>query len=241
MNNTSFYELMQGMHSPFTLEELFCLMTQTPYQCVFVKDEHSRYLYANPNFIQLMGLKNLQQLRQSSDQELSTSAQDAQKYRELDCCILEESHAIPVKEQIAPKKNQPILKTMQGKLYPLSSDNKKYKGYVLGVVAPESQLLKLDWDTMFQLTSDELSALLVKRSFVLSLPWGNVALSKREIMTLIQLLKGQHAGEIADTLMLKQTTIESYLTSIKNKLGVNQKSELIHLITKHQILQQIVI
>lgn len=241
MISTSFYELMQGMHSPFTLDELFCLINQTPYQCVFVKDEHSRYLYANPNFIQLMGLKNIQQLRQSSDQELSTSTQDAQKYRDLDCCILEENRAIAVKEQIAPKQNQPIIKTMQGKLYPLSSENKKYKGYVLGVVAPESQLLKLDWDTIFQLTSDELRSLLIKRSFVLSLPRGDVALSKMEILTLIQLLKGQHAGEIATTLALKQTTIESYLSSIKNKLGVNQKSELIQVVTKHQILQQIVI
>lgn len=241
MSNTFFYELMQGVHCPLPFDELFCLMTQAPYQCVFIKDEHSRYLCANSNFIQLMGLKNIQQLRQSTDQELSTSAQNAQKYRELDCCILEENCAIAVKEQIAPKKNQPIMKMMQGKLYPLSSENKQCKGYVLGIVAPESQLLKLDWDTIFQLTSTELRTLLVKRSFKLWLPWGDVVLSKMEVLTLIQLLKGQHAGEIAETLTLKQTTIESYLTNIKNKLGVNQKSELIHVVTKNQLLQQIVI
>ena len=241
MSTTSFYELIQGIHSPFSLDELFCLMTQTPYQCVFLKDECSRYLYANSNFIQLMGLKNIQQLRQSTDQELSTSPEEAKKYRELDCCILEEGHTLAVKETIAPKKNQPIIKTMQGTLYHLSSKNNKYKGFVLGVVAPESQLLKLDWDTVFQLTTSELRDLLVKRSFALTLPWGDISLSKMEILTLIQLFKGQHAGEIANALCIKQTTVESYLVNIKNKLGVSHKSELIHVITKHHILQQIVI
>ncbi|MDF1646847.1 MAG: LuxR C-terminal-related transcriptional regulator [Legionellaceae bacterium] len=241
MGPTSFQEFMRYVQAPIPLSELLPSMTQTDHQCLFVKDAQSRYLFANANFIQLMGLKNLQQLRHSSDQELSTNKQDAKKYRELDCCILEEERALEVQESIAPKKNQPIIKTMQGKLYPLFSESKQHDGYVLGIVTPESKLLKLDWDSVFRLTSQEIRELLVKRSFPLTLPWGDIVLSKMEILTLIELLKGQHAGEIACVLGLKQTTIESYLMNIKNKLGVNQRSELIQVVTQNQLLQQIIL
>jgi DNA-binding NarL/FixJ family response regulator len=62
-----------------------------------------------------------------------------------------------------------------------------------------------------------------------------------EIRTLIELVKGKHAGEIANELKLKQTTIESYLINIKNKLAVNNKSELIQLTLREEILQQVII
>ncbi|MDP3705348.1 MAG: LuxR C-terminal-related transcriptional regulator [Legionellaceae bacterium] len=240
MDSFPFHEFIQHMHAPIPLGELLQSFTQTAYQCVFVKNEQSRYLYANQNFIQLMGLKNLQQLRNSSDHELSADVREAKKYHELDRCILEECRTLEVKETVAPKNNHPIVKIMQGTLYPLLSDN-GHTGCVLGIVSPESKLLKLDWDSVFQLTPLEMRALLVKRSFELELPWGLVSLSRMEILTLVQLLKGQHAGEIAEALNLRQTTVESYLMNIRNKLGVNQRSELMQVVTKHNLLQQVII
>lgn len=240
MDTVSFYEFIQHLHAPISLNDLFHSLTQTAYQCVFVKNEQSRYVYANQNFIQLMGLKNMQQLQNSSDVELSANAREAKKYKELDRCILEECRTLDVKEMVAPKKNQPIVKTMQGKLYPLLPDG-GHSGFVLGIVSPESKLLKLDWDSVFQLTPQEMRTLLVKRSFELELPWGLVSLSRMEILTLIQLLKGQHAGEIAKALELKQTTVESYLMNIKNKFGINQRSELMQVVMQHNLLQQVVL
>ena len=62
-----------------------------------------------------------------------------------------------------------------------------------------------------------------------------------EIRTLIQLLKGLHAGEIAQALGIKQTTTESYLVNIKNKLSVEKKSDIIDRVAKEKILQQILL
>ena len=62
-----------------------------------------------------------------------------------------------------------------------------------------------------------------------------------EIRTIIQLLKGAHAGEIAKELHIKQTTVESYLIHIKNKLAVSNKSELINRIISEKLLEQIII
>lgn len=45
--------------------------------------------------------------------------------------------------------------------------------------------------------------------------------------------------KIGRSLNLKQSTIESYLSNIKNKLGVSLKSELIQKIIDTQILQNI--
>ncbi|MCH9757405.1 MAG: helix-turn-helix transcriptional regulator [Gammaproteobacteria bacterium] len=231
---------MGKLKTPVNLNELFTLLNTTSYQCLFLKNSQSNYLYANLNFIQLMGLNTLHQLRSSTDLELSSNVKDAKMYRDLDCCVLEESEALTVSETITPKRNQPIVKTMQGKLYPLFTEDGR-ANYILGVVAPESKLLRLDWDQVFQLSPDMLRSLLVKRSYAIQLPFGDISLSKMEILTLIELLKGQHAGEISEALQLKQTTIESYLMNIKNKLGVSTKSELIHIVTRNNVLQQIML
>ena len=125
---------------------------------------------------------------------------------------------------------------MQGKLYPLFSKKDK-PNFVLGIVTPESKLLKLDFDTLFNLTQQELNELLIKRSYNIMLSTGPISLSKMEIRTIVQLLKGAHAGEIAKALDLQQTTVESYLLNIRNKLGVDNKSELIDRIISKKILQ----
>lgn len=233
-------EFIQHNKLPITLAEFLQFFEQSSYQCIFVKNQQSQYVYANRNFIQLMGLKNLQQLRIASDLELSTDPMDAKKYRDMDCYVLEENRILEVSETLAPKKNQSIIKSMQGKLYPVLADNGDTNA-VLGMVAPKSKLLKLDWDTIFQLTPAEMREILTKRSSKFELSWGVVSLSKMEILTLIQLLKGQHAGEIAESLHLKQSTVESYLGSIKNKLGVTHKSELIQLVMQENILQKVIL
>ena len=60
-------------------------------------------------------------------------------------------------------------------------------------------------------------------------------------LQLVPLLKGAQAGDIAKELLIKQTTAESYLVNIKNKLAVNNKSELINLVVSSKILEQVVL
>ena len=62
-----------------------------------------------------------------------------------------------------------------------------------------------------------------------------------EICILVQLLKGAHAGGIAKELQIKQTTAESYLVNIKNKLAVNSKSALINAVINGKLLEQIIV
>ena len=108
-----------------------------------------------------------------------------------------------------------------------------------GGMDSESSIQKLDFDTIFSITSEELRELLTKRNYPISLHAGLVFLAKMEICVLVQLLKGSHAGQIGQELGIKQTTVESYLVNIKNKLAVDNKKELIRLVTSRKILQQV--
>lgn len=231
---------LKTVDSPFGLSDIAIYLNHSPHCCFFIKDECSRYLFANQNFINLMGLKTIQQLQQFRDEELSIHQNDAKRYQDHDAYVVEEGFVLTVNETLSPRHNQPILKTMEGKLFPLFAHNSKAR-YIMGMVAPQNQLLRLDWDTVFQLSPLELDELLVKRSYLVELDIGQISFSKMEIKTLIQLLNGRHAGEIAELLHIKQTTVESYIVNIKNKLGLSLKSELIQYVTRNRLLQQIII
>lgn len=231
---------MRTVESTLPLGDLIELLNGSQNQCLFVKNELSSYCYANDNYIQLMGLKNLHQLRSLNDYDISKNKKDADLYRELDNFILDEGKALSVSEVISPNYNQPLAKTMQGHLYPLSANTDR-ANYVLGIVTPEDKLLKLNFDTIFKLTQRELGELLIKRSYTINLSFGSITLSKMEIRTLVQLLKGAHAGEIAKELILKQTTVESYLSNIKSKLAVDTKGELINRVVSEKLLEQVIL
>ncbi|MCX7115303.1 MAG: helix-turn-helix transcriptional regulator [Gammaproteobacteria bacterium] len=240
MQSDPFYHFMQSLESPLPMSELLAILDPSQPHCLFVKDESSNYCYANHNYIQFMGLQNIQQLRQLNDYDISKNKAEVKKYRDHDSQVIEEGSTLRVSELISPQYNQPIEKTMEGAIYPLFKDKARAQ-YVLGIVTPKCKLLKLDFDTLFKLTPKELLELLVKRSYTIHLPFGSITLSKMEIRTIIQMIKGDHAGDIAKALSIKQTTVESYLTNIKNKLAVDSKSELIRLVLSGRILEQIAI
>lgn len=239
MPHSDLIAFMHSIHLPLKLEEILKIMKSSQTTCIIIKNEHSVYQYANDNFVKLMGLDNLHQLKQYSDFDLNKNKQDAHKYQELDRYVIEEEKTLAVCETLSPSYNPSIIKTMQGKIYPIFGENGRAQ-YVLTVVSPTSNLLKLDWDTMFTLTIKELDEIL-KRQYIIKLTIGSVVLSKRDIQTLIQLLKGSNAGEIASMLGLKQTTVESYLVNIKKKLEVSSRSELINLVIREQLLQKIIL
>ena len=240
MAEAYFFDLMRSADAKVSISDLLSVASASQYQCLFIKDEKSKYVYANDNFIQLMGLKTLRQLQHLTDYELYGNIKEAEKYREHDQYILEESKILTVNEVVDPLYNQYITKTMQGNLYPVFAQSDK-ANFVLGIVSPESKLLKLDFDTIFKLNQNELGELLVKRTYLVSVNGRSVGLAKMEICTLILLFKGFHAGEIAKELHIKQTTVESYIVHIKNKLSVSNKKELINLIINEKILHQIML
>lgn len=99
----------------------------------------------------------------------------------------------------------------------------------------------LTLDSIFQMSMEELDLLLTQKRYSINLEERIVILSKMEIKTLIQLIKGFHAGEISIWLNIKQSTVESYLSNIKNKFGVYRKSELISNVLSNQLLQKIMV
>ena len=231
---------METVETPFNLGELIELFDTSNHQCIFIKNAQSSFCYGNEHFIQFMGLKNLNHLRSLCDYDINKNKKDTELYREHDNYILDEDKTLLVNEVISPKHNQPIVKTMTGKLYPLFSQSEQ-ANYVLGVVTPESKFLKLDFDTLFSLTQEELGELLIRRSYAVNLSFGAITISKMEICILVQLLKGCHAGQMAKKLQIKQTTAESYIANIKNKLAVSTKGELINQVINEKLLQQIVL
>ncbi len=240
MNCGLFGQFIRTITEPSHLNDLLSVVNSTKQHVVFIKNEHGRYLFANSNCMQLMGLNSFQQLRRTSDDELLANTTEAKKLLEINDYVLEEGQILQVSEPISPRHHKPLTKTMEGKLYPLFTDGARAK-YTMGIALPQTKLLKLDWDSVFGLSSSQLDSLLVKRSYPIHLDHGQITLSKMEIKTLVQLLKGEHSGEIADSLRLKQTTVESYLKNIKNKLGVSLKTELIHQVIDSKLLEQIII
>jgi len=103
----------------------------------------------------------------------------------------------------------------------------------------EGSSFKLDWDHIFQYSFEQWDQILKKPRYWFRLQKGTVIFSRMEIKVSIELLKGKHAGEIANVLNIKQTTVESYLQNIKNKLGATSKSEIVEYIIGARLLHQI--
>lgn len=236
-----FFDFLSTVELPINLTDLIHILASSNSQCLFIKNQNSIYEFANQNFIQLMGLRHLNELKKSNDLELSKNKRLAIQYRADDEYVLEEEQVLTVKEIIEPKYNSALTKEMKGKLYPIHSKNGKTT-HILGLVEPQSKLINLDWDHAFKLTIKELDSLLVKPSYPIVLENNHVVkLSRMQIKTLIQLMKGMHAGEIAETLGLKQSTVEFYLVNIKDRLGLQTRSELINKIISANVLQQIIL
>lgn len=68
---------------------------------------------------------------------------------------------------------------------------------------------------------------------VFKLPQGDVTLSARELICLVHLVRGRTAKEIAQLLNLSPRTIEHYINVIKVRFGVQNKSELIKLVSEY--------
>ncbi|MBA3537129.1 MAG: helix-turn-helix transcriptional regulator [Tatlockia sp.] len=238
VSNSLLLEYFASSSSPINLQELCNLFSENKTQYLFIKNRQSEYQYANSAFFSLLGLKQLTHLVGKSDFQLYDDKIKIQQYRGDDSFVFEEEKPLTLLNDLNPKNNSSIIITMEGKLYPLSIHSEK-PDYVLGIVSSSANIRQLDWDTLFNLTTAELNELLTRKSYAITFGWGKTVLSKRELQVLFELIHGYHAGQIAQRLFLKQTTVESYLVNIKNKLYLNTKSELISFVISSKLFHQI--
>ncbi len=229
-----------SLQCQISVPNLVTMLSQHPDNYVFIKDHQSLHQIANSNYLKLFGMRRNQDLQTKSDYDLCGDKTQSKIYQDLDQEVLDTNQVLDVTEEVIPEDDPSIRITMTGKIYPLQVNSHK-ANYVIGVVQQQSKLLLRHLDDLLRLTASEICALLTKRSYNIKVQWGNIIAGKREIQCLIELIKGKHAGEIASSFNLKQSTIESYLTSIKNKLGVCSRSELIGMALSSNVLQQVFI
>lgn len=207
---------------------------------VFIKNDLSVYRHANQRFIELMGGKKLKDVYGHTDHTLCGIKDKVKIYLQHDAEVFDTGKPLLIKEEVAPIKNGFVKKYMGGTLYPIYGKSSTPVA-VLGIVKPHYQRFKLTLEEALCLSAAEFDKLLLKRSYTLIVYNQTISLSKREIQCILELLKGNHAGEIARTFSLKQSTIEFYLENIKNKLGATGKASLISTVFNEKIIQQIIL
>lgn len=236
----SVLNILVGFDSPINLQELIHLLSTPEPQGLFIKNRNLQYVYATSFFIGLMGLKNGAEIAGMEDTMLCSDKALTDRYQDYDKKVLETGMPIVLSDTIQPKYNDGYVNIMEGMEYPLYGKSGRPE-YVLGIVTPKMRPMKLDWNTLFNLDGNKLENLLSKKGYTLKSSMSQIRFSRRELQVLIALIQGKRAGETADTLNLKQSTVESYIKNIKNKIGVNSKSELIHYLTDNRLLEQIIL
>jgi DNA-binding CsgD family transcriptional regulator len=220
-------------------KNLFSLLSEND-SFIFIKNNSSVYQYANQQFLDLMGLNSLKNLYRKTDYELCRDVKKTQIYIQHDEEVLDTEETLLVNEEILPQKNKLLRKQMMGKLYPLFAKGSKPVA-VMGIVKPKYLAFKLTLETALSMSKDEMESNFIRRSYPVVVYDKKIALSKREIQCIIELLKGKNAKEIAETFALKQTTIEFYIENIKEKLGATSRSSLIMTVLNQKIIQQIIL
>lgn len=234
------YKLFENHHSPIPVADLLSAF-ESKTSCISIKDTKRAYAFANSNFAQLMGLQKASQLLSLKDLNLTKNKSLLHTIKHHDEYILEARQSLKVCEEIYPHFAPHLIKKVAGSIHPIFYKDEKTPRYILGVFNPMSQLLSLDFDTLCSISLAELSLLLPKKSNPVVFQDMSFSLSKREVETIVGLIRGMHSGEIAALLHLKQTTVESYIQNIKNKFGLSLKSELISTILDNNILKQILL
>ncbi|MGQ3891930.1 LuxR C-terminal-related transcriptional regulator [Legionella sp. CNM-4043-24] len=220
-------------------EVMLSLLSDNTPDFITIKNQSYAYEYVNQNHASLFGYKKNTEMFNRKDSDFCRDKSKVKIYTDLDDQVFDTGLPNVVCEEVYPERNK-ITRLVSGTLYPIMNESAKTIA-VLGVFRLAHGLWQLNIDLLVSLSAQELDSLLVKRSYSIRAHNQDVSLSKREIQCLAGLLKGQHAGEIAGDLNLQQSTIESYLDHLKNKLGVFSKSALINTVFEQKIIQQLLL
>ena len=220
-------------------EALFlCANSDNVVLTVQIKDKG--YIFCNNNWMKIFKLNHPSQFFYKRDEDFTNNNALVKRYHDYYNQTLELEKTIQVCEYVEPSSQNGLKKMFVGSMCPLYIDSDRPNAF-LSIALPENKLLSLSPEGILHLSNLEIKELLNLKQYKVKTNNIIYSFSKKEILCFIALFKGKHAGEIALELNLKQNTVESYIQNLKNKCGVNLKSDLIAFFIEHKILQQIVV
>ena len=216
------------------------ILDPNPLLCMAIKTKDSGYVYANQNHLKLMGFSDLHQFLNKKDNELYLDTAAIKTYQADDDYIYETVKPLNIQGEISPKNHLKLKKSMSGVMHPLCvhSDN---PDAVVVITKPVNQVINLNLEILFAMHLETLKKNLEHNSYAVKSDYLNFTLARMEILCFAEVLKGKNAAEISESLSIKQSTVESYLSNLRNKCGTGKKSELIQFFIDNQVLESIVI
>ncbi len=189
---------------------------------IFWKDKTSTYLGANEYFAHSVGLKSIQEIIGKKDIDLPW-AEDAEAFRESDRFVLQGNSIINAKEPRWHPEGQCLLIINK---VPLKDKKNRIIG-VLGML----QKLSAEGKHILPQKNDPIVIPLACKEILLNLrKISEIPLTHREVECLSLFLSGYSIKESSYCLGISHKSIEAYRKSVKDKMGVRHKFQLIELI-----------
>lgn len=213
-----------------------------PYKFICLKDRKSIIKWSTLDTARhILGPKaSKYDLIGRNSEDLCANKQQVKPLLDLDQQVIESEKEILLEGKVIPDAMPWQTYQVQGSMYPISINDGKPE---LALVIAETKVIpiRLDLSTVISMSFDELNLRLNRNSYFILCYGIMQKISRREIQCIVEMIKGKHAGQIAQTLQLKQSTVESYIKSLKEKLGATNKNSLLETVFREKILEQIVI
>lgn len=231
---------LKALQEQLPSHEMQALLNPDPLLCMAIKTKDHGYIYANNNHLKLMGFSGLSGILHKTDADLYADQNAIKVYQQDDEYIYSTDKSIHIEGNINPINHNNLNKTMIGAMHPLHIDASRPDA-VLVITKPKNKMITLSIEHLLKTESQELQTNLTHRSYKIKYNQLNISLARMELLCLAELLKGKSATDISKELSIKQLTVESYLSNLKNKCGVGKKSELIHFFNCNNLLENIVV
>lgn len=220
--------------------EMQSLLDPDPLLCMAIKTKDHGYIYANKNHLKLMGLPSLKDIIHKTDAELYVDTSAIKTYQQDDEFIYDTNQSLKIEGTINPLNQIKLHKTMIGSMHPLHIES-GHPDAVLLVTKPKNKMITLSIEHLLKLSFQDLQGLLVHRSYQAECDRLTISLARMELLCFAELLKGKNACQIAQAIGIKQLTVESYLSNLKNKCGLGKKSDLIQFFIDNNLLEKIIV
>jgi DNA-binding CsgD family transcriptional regulator len=231
---------IQAIKEQVPVQEIERLLDPHPSLCVAIKSHKEGYVYANQNFLTLVGFKSGNQIVGKFDDDLCSDKKLLKLYRDFDENVFDTQQPVLLEGDMKPHHVPKLVKSMRGVSHPLSLNSFRTDA-VFMMTEPVNGLITISLAVLCTMTSHELQKVLTRSSYAVKAPFGEIRLARMELLCFAEVLKGKHAGEIADILGLKQVTVETYLSNMRNKCRVYKKSDLAEFIATNKILESIIV
>ncbi len=192
------------------------LLRDSPFY-IFWKDDELVYRGGNQLFVKAIGAESIQDIVNKTDYDLPWKAA-ADQYRDSDLRVLAGEKIINKRETRYFEGGVQKI-TLINKL-PLRDEN----GNIRGIVGLHQEMLVAGSEVI------NISNNLEKNELISIIKKMNKELTSKEIICLSLWLSGYSIKESSQYMHLSNKSIESYRTSVKNKLKISYKNQLINLI-----------